>query len=138
MKFFSLVNSQSSLHSRSTGRSIEELKSAAASRADSFYSPSSAFLRQDSISNIGLNVLKEPLKSRIPIVNSETTFIAQNVPISSGIAMPQANLRVAAQTINGLIQKDKIQPDLGELLNGTKLKCYDYYFIYLQFRSIFT
>lgn len=114
------MNSPSLLYSRSGGLSIDELKSAAASRVDSFNSPSSAFLRQDSISSVGrLNLPKEPLKSRVPISHDDPALFSRNIPLSSGPAtIPQANLRIAAQTINGLIQKDKIQPDLGELLNG--------------------
>ena len=104
------------------GPSIEELKASAASRVESLRSPSSTSFIQGSASGISLNIPKEPIKTRVNLSNANPIFDAQSFPASSGInsstSAPQENLRTTAQTVNGLIQKDKIQPDLGELLNG--------------------
>lgn len=105
------------------GPSIEELKATAASRVDSLRSPSSASFIQGSASGMGLNLPKEPIRTRINLSGAGSNFDAYNFPASSAAGAssaqaPQENLRTTAQTVNGLIQKDKIQPDLGELLNG--------------------
>lgn len=110
------------------GPSIEELKASAASRVESLRSPSSTSFIHGSSSGIGLNLPNEPIKTRINISGANSVFDSHNFPSSSGgnppshQVTPQENLRTTAQTINGLIQKDKIQPDLGELLNGNNFK----------------
>lgn len=100
------------------GPSIEELKATAASRVDSLRSPSSASFIQGSASGMGLNLPKEPIGTRINLSGAGPNCDAHNFPVASSAQAPQENLRTTAQTVNGLIQKDKIQPDLGELLNG--------------------
>jgi hypothetical protein len=101
--------------------SIEELKASAASRVDSLRSPSSTSFIQGSSSGMDLNLPNEFIKPGTKIsglrnvfeTHNSSAFSTGNPPIH-----PQENLKTIAQTINGLIQKDKIQPDLGEFLNG--------------------
>lgn len=103
------------------GPSIEELKASAASRVGPLRSPSSSSFIQGSSSGVNLNLQNEPIKTRINISGANSVFDSHNSSggnPSSHQVTSQDNLRTAAQTINGLIQKDKIQPDLGELLNG--------------------
>ena len=111
------------------GLSIDELKASAASRAELQNVSSSASMLQASGSGFGLNLSKDPIRTRFNLskINSMTDSRAFPIPITtvsnsntSNVA-PHENLRATAQTINGLIQKDKIQTDLGELLNGTAL-----------------
>ena len=106
------------------GPSIEELKASAASRVESLLSPSSTSFIQNSASVMGLNLPKGPTKTRTNLSVADSGFCSHNFAASFGgnpsthQVTPQENLRTTAQTINGLIQKDKIQPDLGELLSG--------------------
>ena len=120
--------SSKSFYSRSMGPSIDELKAAASSRVESMLSQSSSSVLQPSASAINLNLPRELLKNRInlsssnPLVDSRnftTSLITETGPTTVSV---QENLRATAQTINGLIQKDRIQPDLGELLNGNSYK----------------
>lgn len=102
------------------GPSIDELKALASSRVESMLSPSSSSVLRPSASGINLNLPREPLKTKINPLNLKPTTDSGNFPVSgASLISTQENLRAAAQIINGLIQKDKIQPDLGELLNGT-------------------
>lgn len=101
--------------------SVDELAGAAAapSRIESLYSPSSASVLRPSAS--GFNLQKEPGNSRYSLGQQEISNNPRNFPLPSVAPLsshPQTNLRITAQTINGLIQKDKIQPDIGELLAG--------------------
>lgn len=103
------------------GPSIDELKAAASSRVDSILSPSSSSVLKPSSSAINLNLPREPIRNQINLLNSiplanSRTFSTSSSPTA---ITAQENLRTTAQAINGLIQKDKIQPDLGELLNGS-------------------
>lgn len=109
------------------GPSIDELKAAASSRVESILSPSSSSILQPSASGINLNLPREPIRNRINLSNNNPLADSRNFPTASingagpTTILAQENLRTTAQTINGLIQKDKIQPDLGELLNGNIL-----------------
>lgn len=105
------------------GPSIDELKASAASRMNSLHSPSmstsaSSFYQ----SAAALDLPRDPVRNRVNISNvsplADSRFVAAT-PATPLITTPQENLRVTAQIVNGLIQKDKIQPDLGELLSGT-------------------
>jgi hypothetical protein len=104
--------------------SIDELKVAASSRVESILSQSSSTVLQPSASAINLNLPSEPLRNRINLLSSNQVVDSRTVPTSAmtgagpATISAQENLRTTAQTINGFIQKDKIQPDLGELLNG--------------------
>lgn len=106
------------------GPSIEELKASAASRVESLRSPSSTSFIRGSSSVIDLNLPNEPKRTKLNVFGASSAFDSHNFPSPSGGSppshqvTPQENLRTTAQTINGLIQKDKIQSDLGELLNG--------------------
>lgn len=106
------------------GPSIDELKAAAASRVESIKSPSSSSVFQPSSSTLNLNLPREPIRNRINFASSNPLVDSKNFPVASmpgtgsNTVAAQEHLRATAQTINGLIQKDKIQPDLGELLNG--------------------
>ena len=111
-----IVSASPSMYSRSMGPSIEELKASMASRSDSIRSPSTASLLQPSASGFNLNLQKEPQRTRINLSQNLNTKSFTSPTISA--ATPQESLRNAAQTINGFIQKDRIQPDLGELLTG--------------------
>jgi nuclear pore complex protein Nup155 len=104
--------------------SIDELKVAASSRVESILSQSSSTVLQPSASAINLNLPSEPLRNRINLLSSNQVVDSRTVSTSAmtgagpATISAQENLRTTAQTINGFIQKDKIQPDLGELLNG--------------------
>ena len=110
------------------GPSIDEMKTAASSRAEMLLSQSSGSVLQPSTSAINLNLPREPLRNRLNISNSNPLADSRILPTSSlgqtgaTIVSAQENLRTTAQTINGFIQKDRILPDLGELLNGTLVK----------------
>lgn len=108
------------------GPSIEDLKASAASRMNSLHSPSMSMSASSASfhqSSAPLNLPRDSARNRINLSSSaplaDSRFVASAVtPSNPLITTPQENLRVTAQTINGLIQKDKIQPDLAELLNG--------------------
>lgn len=106
------------------GPSIEELKASATSRAESMNYHSSDSLIQSSATGFNLNLPKDSLKPQINFGGNKSFADSRVFPTSSVTCStipsipPQETLRMAAQTINGLIQKDKIQTDLGEFLNG--------------------
>lgn len=102
------------------GPSIDELKTVASSRVESILSPSSSAVLRPSASGINLNLPRESIRTKINASNLKPSTDSGNLPVTGpSLISTQENLRATAQTINGLIQKDKIQPDLGELLNGT-------------------
>lgn len=116
-----------SFYSRSNGFSFDELKTTAASRADSFYSPSAGSGLRPSASGFGLNLPKQnESHSRYNSGQQEnlnfnpSKFYFSNA--SPSPSQPQTNLKITAQIINGLIHKDKIHPDIGELLIGKLIR----------------
>ena len=118
------VNSNS-FYSRSNGFSFDELKTTAASRADLFYSPSEVGLKP-SASGFGSNLPKQNENSRYNLgqqgnLNSNPSKLYFSNASPSTI-QPQTNLKITAQIINGLIHKDKIHPDIGELLIGKLIR----------------
>lgn len=106
------------------GPSIEELKASAASKVEIFNSPSSSSILRPSVSGFGLDLPKEPIKTRVNLKSIDSLVDSRAFPptktmgATTSNVTPQENLRNTAQVINSFIQKDKIKTDFGELLNG--------------------